>query len=111
MADKLLLTAVYVTLAYRGFLPAWVFVVIFSRDLLIVLGWAVIYILTGSSKVAPRTLGKVTTGIQMATVVGFLMLPDASPLRSMLLWSTVFATAASAIDYVYIGEKRLGDWN
>lgn len=111
MADKLLLTAVYVTLAYRGIWPVWVFVIIFSRDLLIVLGWAVIYILTGSSKIQPRLLGKITTGVQMVTVAAFLMVPDSSPLRGLLLWSTVFVTAASAIDYVYIGEKRLGEWN
>src|SRR4051794_13866297 len=36
MADKLLLTSVYVTLTHLDKIPMWVFVVIFSRDLLIV---------------------------------------------------------------------------
>ena len=50
MADKLLLASVYLTMTALRIIDIWVFVVIFSRDLLIVLGWGVIYILTGSSK-------------------------------------------------------------
>jgi len=38
MADKLLLASVYLTLAFLNRIDMWVFVVVFSRDLLIVLG-------------------------------------------------------------------------
>src|SRR5687768_10261011 len=39
VADKLLLVSVYLTLAHLRQLPLWAFVVVFSRDLLIFLGW------------------------------------------------------------------------
>ncbi len=73
MADKLLLSAVYLTLTYLQIIHPWVFVLVFSRDLLIVLGWVVIYILTGSAKIQPQILGKITTAIQMLTALSFIV--------------------------------------
>lgn len=110
MADKLLLTAVYITLTTLGKIQMWVFVVTFSRDLLIVLGWIVIYILTGASNIEPRPLGKITTAVQMAAALVFVMnLPD--PFSAILLWCAIACTTASAIDYIIVGEKKLGAWN
>lgn len=109
MADKLLLTAVYLTLCYLGKLEMWVFVIIFSRDLMIVLGWAVIFILTGSSQVQPRPLGKSTTAAQMSTALA-VMLSVPEVLTQALLWTTIGLTVASAIDYLRVGERRLGEW-
>ncbi len=109
MADKLLLTAAYLTLTYMNQIDMWVFVVIFSRDLLIVLGWTVLYILTGSSKVAPRPLGKLTTAVQMIGALVFILpLPD--PAGKIILWAIVLFTIASVGDYIIVGEKRLGEW-
>ncbi|MCG3205894.1 MAG: CDP-diacylglycerol--glycerol-3-phosphate 3-phosphatidyltransferase [Elusimicrobia bacterium] len=109
MADKLLLISVFMTLAFMRSIPMWTFIIVFSRDLLIVLGWFVIFLLTGSSHIEPRPLGKATTAVQMATaMVCIIPLPQAT---QVLLWITVAITAVSAIDYVIIGEKRLGMWN
>jgi cardiolipin synthase len=109
MADKLLLTAVYLSLTFLHRIDMWVFVVIFSRDLMIVLGWSVIFILTNSSTVQPRPLGKSTTAAQMATALAVLIpLPDAAV--SAMLWIMIALTIASAIDYLRVGERRLGEW-
>ncbi len=108
MADKLLLTALFMTYTYLGKIDTWVFVIIFSRDLLIVLGWGIIHILTGSSAIIPRSLGKVTTAAQMATAVVLLWPQFPAGARDALLWLTVAITVISAFDYVFIGEKRLG---
>lgn len=109
MADKLLLTAVYLTLTLLKRLDMWVFVVIFSRDLMIVLGWTVIFILTGSSTVQPRPLGKSTTAAQMATALA-VMVPFPDVAVSAMLWITIVLTIASAVDYLRVGERRLGEW-
>jgi len=109
LADKLLLIAVYMTLTHMGVIEVWVFVIIFSRDLLIVLGWSVIYILTGSSNITPRVLGKVTTAVQMAVALLF-MLEVPETIHHFLLWAMILLTIASAADYVRLGEKRLGEW-
>ena len=107
MADKLLLTSIYLTLTYLGTIPVWIFIVIFSRDLLIVLGWAVIFILTGSATIQPRILGKVTTFLQMGAALA-IMLGLPGNFQQILLRLTIAATIVSAIDYVITGEKKLG---
>jgi cardiolipin synthase len=109
MADKLLLTSVFLTLTCIKEIPIWVFVVVFSRDLLIVLGWAVIYILTSSPKITPRPMGKIATAVQMSLAMGVILhVPEI--FQHILVWSTVAVTAVSAIDYIIVGEKRLGEW-
>ncbi len=109
MADKLLLTAVFLTLTFLKRIDMWVFVVVFSRDLMIVLGWTVIFILTGSSTVQPRPLGKSTTAAQMVTALA-VMLPMPASVVNGLLWITIALTIASAVDYLRVGERRLGEW-
>lgn len=110
MADKLLLTSLYMTLTYQGVIHVWIFIVIFSRDLLIVLGWAIIFILTGSSIIQPRLLGKITTAVQM-TVALILMTGIANEWERFFIWPMIAFTIASAVDYMIIGERRLGEWS
>ena len=55
MADKLLMFSAYLSCAYLEIVPLWIFIVILSRDLLIVIGWGIIYMLTGSELVLVRT--------------------------------------------------------
>lgn len=109
MADKLLLTSVFITLTFLRQIPTWVFVVVFARDMLIVLGWSVIYILTGSSDIKPRPLGKATTVAQMSTALACMIaLPIG--ITNWFIWITMALTIGSAFDYVYVGQKRLGEW-
>src|SRR6202163_1184064 len=65
MADKLLLLGTFIAYTYLGWIPVWIFITVISRDLIIILGWTVVYILTGNSKIEPRLLGKFTTALQM----------------------------------------------
>lgn len=111
MADKLLLSAVFLTLTHLDKLGVWVFVVIFSRDVLIVLGWLMILILTGSAAIQPRPLGKATTALQMATALVFMIDGVPVPVKHVFLYSSVFLTAASAIDYIVVGNQRLVEYS
>jgi cardiolipin synthase len=107
LADKLLLVGSFVAFTTLGWIPVWVFIVILSRDMLIVLGWTVVYILTGNSKIQPRALGKATTAFQMALALALLInLPR--PYYSWLLDSVIAVTILSGCDYVWIGNRRLG---
>jgi cardiolipin synthase len=109
LADKLLLIAVYLTFTYLHKIPLWVFVVVFSRDLMIVLGWSIIYILMKSSAIIPRILGKITTFSQMATIL-CVMLPAPAWIADIVFWSMITLTIASTIDYVAVGARRLGQF-
>ena len=87
--------------------PLWVFVAVLSRDVLILMGWSLVYVLTSNRKIEPRPLGKATTFIQMLLVVGVLF--HIQPLYyHWLLHLTIAATLVSAIDYVWMGNQRLG---
>lgn len=102
-----MLVSSYVVFTALGWIPVWVFVAVFSRDLLILLGWTVVYILTGNSKIQPRPLGKLTTALQMAVALAKLV---HAPLGfyTPLLEFMIGATIVSAVDYVWVGNKRLG---
>lgn len=110
LADKLLLTSVYMTLTLLGIVQTWVFVVVFSRDLLIVLGWVMIFILTGSTKIQPQILGKITTAVQMITALTYII-PLSLEVQRICLWTSIALTVASAIDYILVGQKRLASWD
>jgi cardiolipin synthase len=107
LADKLLLVVCYIVLSFLAMIPLWVFVAVVSRDMIIILGWTVVYILTGNSKIQPRPLGKVTTVLQMAVALTKLF-PTFEFLYQPLLYVMITATVLSAADYVWIGNMRLG---
>ncbi len=106
LADKLLSTTTFILLTYRGDIELWVFVVVFSRDLIIVLGWTIVYILTSSSKIEPRASGKITTLIQMASCIA-LLFPVPMPIATWLVRAMIVATVFSAVDYILVGSRNL----
>jgi cardiolipin synthase (CMP-forming) len=107
LADKLLLVVCYVVFSFLNWIPLWVFVSVISRDMIIVLGWTVVYILTGNAKIEPRPLGKVTTVLQMTVALSKLF-PVFAPLYHPLLQAMIATTILSGCEYVWIGNIRLG---
>jgi cardiolipin synthase len=96
----------FLTLAYLKIVPLWMFVVIVSKDLLIVLGWTIIYFITGSTEIRPRFFGKLTTIFQMITI-WFALLGIPSETLYRLLLITIIITAVSGLDYIIAGSKKL----
>ncbi|MBN1824200.1 MAG: CDP-alcohol phosphatidyltransferase family protein [Endomicrobiales bacterium] len=107
MADKLMMFASYLAGAYLGLIPVWVFVVILSRDVLIVLGWAITYFITDSTDINPRLSGKLTTIFQMTTIWFIILNVLPGRFINLLLYATVIVTAVSGVDYIIFGNKRL----
>lgn len=107
MADKLLMFSSYLLCAHLKIIPVWVFVVILSRDILIVLGWAIIYFITNSKEIKPRLSGKLTTIIQMFTMWVILLNVLPGPFVDALLYATIVFTTVSGLDYIYIGSRKL----
>ncbi len=110
IADKFLLFTAFITLAAthnlpEGIrLPLWVPIIVVSRDIIILLGALIIFLVTGDIKIAPSPLGKVTTFFQMATIISVLLLYP----RSNYIWNTAAAfTVLSGIDYIIRGARQL----
>ena len=110
LADKLLLITAYLCLTLIGTLPseyrlaAWVPILVVSRDVILVLGSLVIYVMTGAFEIIPSRLGKAATFAQMLTIICALA---GSPLLHAALPITVAFTVASGIGYLRRGNRLL----
>lgn len=106
LADKALLIASFITLAILRFLPSWLAVITISRDLIIVLGSLIVYILTGNLNFSPTFLGKTTTLAQILTILLALLgqlFPKLSFSLHPLSWFTASLTIMSGFQYLSIG--------
>jgi cardiolipin synthase (CMP-forming) len=110
MADKLLLTAAFVTLSIPSLplavhIPVWLTILTISRDLLIALSALIIHLKTGHSEFPPSMLGKWTTAFELVTVgLGLLanfsgrLVPDAFRAG---VFVTLALVLASGLHYAY----------
>src|ERR1700729_2686635 len=72
IADKILLTSIYIGLAAGNAVAVWVVVGIFARDLWIVLLSAVALKFTSFRKIEPSVWGKASTFLQIMTAVAVM---------------------------------------
>jgi cardiolipin synthase len=109
VADKLLVLTSYVMLALIGGIPTWVAVIVVSRDVFLILGYAIIYFLVGDRlEVRPSFIGKSSTMLQLITLgaaLGLLHEPRLIPplLMGALIGATAIATVVSGVQYLYRG--------
>jgi len=66
LADKALLTSVYVTLGYEGRIATWLVILVVFRDVLIIGGAILYHTLTGALKMRPLLVSKINTAAQIA---------------------------------------------
>jgi cardiolipin synthase len=114
VADKLLLTAAFITLTLPWLpvalhIPAWLTILVISRDVLIAISALVIHLQTGHSKFPPSYLGKCTTALQLLTV-GDCMLANIWRGFGVLLfrplaYATLLLTVVSGLHYFYRSVK------
>jgi len=112
IADKLLLSTVFMVLSILHKIP-WKFtVVVFSRDISILLASAVLYAIAGLRDFRPSIFGKANTFAQVAAVF-FVLLFEINRSRWVaiarlsFLRATFAFTIISAMHYVLLVEQRL----
>ena len=69
IADKALLASSFVTLSVLHIIPGWLTVIVISRDFIILLGISVLSIMSISVKIRPTFVSKITTALQLITVL------------------------------------------
>lgn len=112
IADKLLIVSAFVTLVLLHMLPIWLVIVVVSRDVILVIGSAVIYFMGHELKARPSIVGKATTVLQLAVVTLSLLLKSYGVnvgLISLLYGTTAIFTMASGVQYVTRGIKIVGE--
>ena len=109
MADKLLLTASFVTLTYLRVLPAWITIVVISRDVILVVGALVIHMAGGRIHPRPTGAGKAATFFQVLTVLaGLLARHFHFPAGlTAVAWVAAAFTIISGLQYLVQGMKYL----
>lgn len=116
LADKALLMATYISLGVLGMISPWLVILIVFRDLLILAGAFLYYLLAGTLTMAPLMISKANTVMQIAFAVLVLagaafadnLSADLSHLLPFCEYIVAALTVASGAVYVWIwGSKAL----
>ncbi|MGB2601170.1 MAG: CDP-alcohol phosphatidyltransferase family protein [Candidatus Omnitrophota bacterium] len=110
IADKMLIGSAFICFSLVSGLPeylkmpVYVPIIVISRDVIILLGVMLIYILAGGIEIKPTVIGKLTTVFQMVTVIALLL----KFVYASWLWNTTaILTVVSGLDYIRIGSNSI----
>jgi cardiolipin synthase len=114
VADKLLLSTLFLVLLYKGLIPVTVTVLVFGRDVGILLVSALLYAAAGRREFDPSIWGKANTVAQVTAVAAVLLrqvTPDwhwVATLCTVALDATMGLTIVSGLHYAWIVSRRSG---
>ena len=120
LADKLLITSASLLLVserghVEGFwLPMTVVVLIIGKDVLITIGFIILYLITSQTHIVPVFAGKLATALQLVMVAAVLVAPELSyvfpPYRwfvQALWWSAGGMAVLAALIYIRNGSRYI----
>ena len=120
LADKLLMTCACLLLASQrghveGFLlPPTVVVLIIGKDLFLLIGFSIVYLITSQIRIAPVFIGKLATALQLSMVAGILIAPEASGVLPgwdwflrVLWWSAAGTAILTTLIYIRNGSRYI----
>jgi CDP-diacylglycerol--glycerol-3-phosphate 3-phosphatidyltransferase/cardiolipin synthase len=120
VADKLLITSACLLLASQTghvgefLLPPTVVVFIIGKDLFLLIGFVIVYLITSKVHIAPVFVGKLATTLQLLMVAGILIAPEVSSwipswiwfLRA-LWWSAAGTALLATLIYIRDGSRYI----
>ena len=132
LADKLLMTCACLLLAsQRGhvemvspqaevqnfLLPPTVVVLIIGKDLFLLIGFIIVYLITSQIRLAPVFIGKLATALQLSMVAGILIAPEVSRilpdwiwLLRTLWWSAAGTAILAILIYIRNGSRYIEEY-
>ncbi len=111
LADKLLLSSGFITLAILHLIPLWAVILVVSRDLILITGTLLVHVTESRVDISPTLLGKGTTVLQLVYLIVVVVLASRNidtQLLQPLLYLMVAFTLTSGLHYMYRGFARLG---
>ena len=114
IADKLLLSTLFVVLTHVGVIPRFVTVLVLSRDVGILLIATLLFATSTLRDFLPSRLGKINTVVQILGVLTVmtcqvLPMPQLGSLKETLLWAIAVLAPISAAEYAWIMIRRVND--
>jgi cardiolipin synthase len=112
IADKCLLSGIFLALGATGTVPWWFVAIVFGRDIYILIAALAVMALTPVRKFPPSRWGKLSTFIQIAAAVAFLVqniwqIAAFQAIASSLLWIATVATVWSGVHYTIRGAQTI----
>lgn len=107
LADKLLLVSIYISLGFLQHMPAWLVILVASRDVLIVGAVILSWILDKPIKVQPLMISKVNTVAQIVFAGGQLAI---LAWMADALWFPVIGSAVVAFLTVASAALYMREW-
>jgi len=108
VADKLFLITSFVLMSVSGLMPKWLTVVVISKDVIVLTGSMILYLVTHSLKIEPTFFGKLASACQFVLIGLVLLLLNFREAVQVHLSVFIFVavvTAVSAVHYIYKGLK------
>lgn len=111
VADKLLLSTIFLVLLHKSLIPITVTVLVFGRDVGILLVAAILYAAVGRREFYPSIFGKANTLAQIAAVAAVLLHQLITAFwvkcfRTIALDATMVLTVASGLHYAWLASHR-----
>jgi len=112
IADKCLLSGVFLAQAVAGLVPWWFVAVVFGRDLYILLAAGILLLTTPIRQFPPSIWGKVSTCVQIGTAIVWMGKSiwnfwALNALAAAGLWICTGFTLGSGIHYTWHGVQKV----
>jgi cardiolipin synthase (CMP-forming) len=111
VADKLLLSTLFLVLTHMNLIPVRITALVFGRDLGILVVAAILYSAAGRRDFKPSLFGKANTLAQVAAVASVLLYQTdraawVEVVKNYSLYATVGLTIASGLHYAWLVTRR-----
>lgn len=109
LADKFLLVTSFILFSIYGLIPKWLTITIISRDVIVITGWIVLYVITHTKNIETTIMGKLAIAFQLILIFYVLLeinMPSLPDVRIYLQWFTAIFTIISGLHYIYRGFKQ-----
>jgi len=114
LADKVLLVSIFVTLGYAGRIDYWLVILVVTRDVMIVGGFAFAYFLSHPMEAKPSFASKINTTVQLIYLAAVLAsggfnIADWFPQGAMIALAIAvgITTLASGLGYLYAWWRHM----
>lgn len=112
IADKTMLVAAFVMLYIVGIIPLWLTALVLGRDIVIAVGYLILYCYARDVKPRPSIFGKITTVLQIVTILYALWSWSGGDsvmqgYNLLFFTATALATIISGAHYVFGGLRTL----
>lgn len=114
LADKMLIVSIFVALGVKSALPSWLVIAVVSRDILIVAGVVLSWLLDRPMTIKPAVVSKFNT-LSQIVLAGTVLADDGfglglETLRVALVWITGALTIASLVTYLRTWHRHMSGY-